>query len=307
MITPDLGALEADVAHALTTGDTRRLRLVGHGEISLVLGWPADDPVVACKRLPPFPSFWAFEKYREVVLRYVGELRGRGVRVVDTQLHHVRRGDGRVIGFHVQPFLPPDALAVDVLRATPPAAGHPLLDAVVDAVVRATTERIGVDAQLSNWMWLDGEPWQLDLTTPFLLDARRRPAFDLSPFLASLPGVVRPLVGREMTKLILRWTTARGSLLDLAANLLKEELTGWLEPALASINARVDTPVTRAEAERVHAQDRRLWPVLLRLQRVNRWWQRRVRHRRYEFLLPERTTYEEHSFLRHLPTKWVGS
>jgi hypothetical protein len=152
---------------------------------------------------------------------------------------------------------------------------------------------VGLDAQLSNWMWLDGEPWQLDLTTPFLLDERRRPAFELAPFLAALPAVVRPVVGRAMTKLILRWTTARGSLLDLAANLVKENLTGWLEPALAIINAHVDPPVTRAEAERVHAQDRRLWPVLFRLQRVNRWWQRRVRHRPYEFLLPERTTYEE--------------
>jgi hypothetical protein len=293
MITPDLEALEVDVSHALATGDSARLHLVGHGEISLVLGWPPDHPVVACKRLPPFTDFSAFAQYREVVLRYVDELRGRGVRVVDTELHHLIRHDGRVTGFHVQPLLPADALALDVLRATPPSDGHPLLDAVVDTVARATTERVGLDAQLSNWMWLDGEPWQLDLTTPFLLDEHRRPAFDLSPFLASLPAVVRPVVGREMTKLILRWTTARGSLLDLAANLVKENLTPWLEPALAAINARVDPHVTRAEAERVHAQDRRLWPVLFRLQRVNRWWQRRVRHRAYEFLLPDRTSYEE--------------
>jgi hypothetical protein len=293
MITPDLETLEADVSHALATGDAARLRLLGHGEISLVLGWPPDHPVVACKRLPPFTDFSAFAQYRDVVLRYVDELRGRGVRVVDTELHHLIRDDGRVTGFHVQPLLPPDALAIEVLRSTPPSGRHPLLEAVVDTVARATTERVGLDAQLSNWMWLDGEPWQLDLTTPFLLDEHRRPAFDLSPFLASLPAVVRPVVGREMTKLILRWTTARGSLLDLAANLVKEDLTGWLEPALAVINARVDPQVTKAEAERVHAQDRRLWPVLFRLQRAKRWWQRRVRHRPYEFLLPDRTTYEE--------------
>lgn len=293
MITPDLEALEADVSHALSSGDVDKLRLVGHGEISIVLGWPPTDPVVACKRLPPFSDLAAFEKYRDVVLRYVDELRRRGVRVVDTELQHLVRGDGRVIGFHVQPLLPSEALAIEVLRRAPPANGHPLLEAVVDTVARATTERVGIDAQLSNWMWLDGEPWQLDLTTPFLLDERRRPAFDLSPFLAALPAVVRPIVGQEMTKLILRWTSARGSLLDLAANLIKEDLTGWLVPALAIINARVDPQVTKAEAERVHAQDRRLWPVLFRLQRVNRWWQRRVRQRPYEFLLPARTTYEE--------------
>jgi hypothetical protein len=293
MITPDLEALEADVSHALATGDAGGLRLAGHGEISLVLGWPPDAPAVACKRLPPFPSLGAFEKYRDVVVRYMSELRGRGVRVVDTELLHLVRADGHVTGFHVQPFLPSEALAIAVLRATRPSDGHPLLEAVVDTVTRATTDRLGIDAQLSNWMWLDGEVWQLDLTTPFLLDERRRPAFDLSPFLASLPAVVRPIIRREMTKLILRWTTARGSLLDLAANLLKEDLTEWLPPALAAINVRVDPAVTRAEAEQVHAEDRRLWPLLFRLQRANRWWQHHVRHRPYEFLLPGRTTYEE--------------
>ena len=45
---------------------------------------------------------------------------------------------------------------------------------------------------MSNWAWLDGEPWQLDLTTPFLLDERRRPAFDLTPFLAVLPARSAP-------------------------------------------------------------------------------------------------------------------
>lgn len=293
MIIPDLEAIERDVAHALATGDTSRLRLVGHGEISLVLGWPPDNPVVACKRLPPFDDIDAFSRYCDVVLRYVGELERGGVRVVDTELHHILRPDGRVAGFHVQPLWPSDALATSVLRTAAPSEGHPLLAAVVDTVEQVTNDRVGIDAQLSNWMWLDGEPWQLDLTTPFLLDERARPCFDLSPFLASLPAVVRPLVRREMTALIHRWTTARGSLLDLAGNLLKERLSDWLHPTLDVINSRVHPPITTVDAERVYAQDRRLWPLLFRLQHLNRWWQRRIRQRPYEFLLPERTTYEE--------------
>ncbi|HEX6311107.1 MAG TPA: DUF6206 family protein [Acidimicrobiia bacterium] len=291
---PDLEALEADVARAIATGDTSRLHIVGHGEISLVLGWPAENPAVVCKRLPPLPDLAAFHAYRDVVLRYVDELRRGGVHVVDTEVRELVRPDGRVVGFHVQPLLPGDALGTRVLRASAPAAGHPLLDAVVEAVAGATTDRVGIDAQLSNWMWLDGVAWQLDLTTPFLLDERRRPRFDLAPFLASLPAVARPIVRREMRKLILRWTTPRGALLDLAANLLKEELSGWLDPALRTVNTRVSPPITDAEARRVHASDRRLWPFLFRLEHVERWWQRHVRRRPFDFLLPERTTYEEH-------------
>jgi hypothetical protein len=43
----------------------------------------------------------------------------------------------------------------------------------------------------------------------------------------------------------------------------------------------------------VYHSDRRLWPLFFRLERVNRWWQNSVRRRPFEFLVPERTTYEE--------------
>jgi hypothetical protein len=293
VITPDLRALESDVQHAIATHDTSRLRLVGHGEISVVLGWPSDDPVVVCKRLPPFTDLAAFMDYRDVVLRYVEQLRSRGLSVVETELHHLERDDRHVIGFHVQPLLPGDALATAVLRRSSPACGHPLLAAVVGAVDRCVTDRVGVDAQLSNWVWLDDTPWQLDLTTPFLLDERRQPILDMSPFLAALPAIARPLVAREMRKLIRRWTTARGALLDLAANLLKEDLSPWLDAALDAINAHVRPPVTRGEAHEIHARDHRLWPFLLRLEALERRWRQRVRRQPYEFLLPEHTTYDE--------------
>jgi hypothetical protein len=197
------------------------------------------------------------------------------------------------VGFHVQPVLPSESLGSEILRRSDAAAGHPLVSAVADTVVRVTHDRLGVDAQVSNWAWIDGEPWQLDLTTPFLLDEQRRPEFDLAPFMAMLPAAVRPIVRREMVSLIRRWTTPRGSLLDMAANLLKERLHAWVDPVLDEVNARVTPAVSRAEAAKVYESDKRLWPLLFRLEHANRWWQRHVRRRPFEFLLPERTTYEE--------------
>ena len=52
----DLERLDALVEDALLSGDQDSLPRLGFGEISLVLGWPAEDPRFACKRLPPFPS-----------------------------------------------------------------------------------------------------------------------------------------------------------------------------------------------------------------------------------------------------------
>jgi Family of unknown function (DUF6206) len=289
----ELRALEGEVSAALALRNPDRLPLLGHGEISLVLGWPPGEPRVACKRLPPFRDVAAFERYAVVVRRYIDELRAGGVRIVETQLHHLVRPDGRVVGFHVQPVLPRQALGTEILRGVDASHGHPVLGAVADAVVGATHPRLGVDAQLSNWAWLDGEPWQLDLTTPFLLDEWGRPRFDLTPFLAVLPAPVRPLVRHEMVTLIHRWTTARGALLDMTASLLKERLDPWVAPVLTEVNARVTPPISVEEATRVYHSDRRLWPLLLQLERANRWWQNNVRHRPFEFLVPERTTYEE--------------
>jgi Family of unknown function (DUF6206) len=100
------------------------------------------------------------------VRRYIHELRTGGVRVVETELRHLVRSHGRVVGFQVQPVLPAQALGTAVLRGVDACHGHPVLVAVADTVVGVTHPRLGVDAQLSNWAWLDGEAWQLDLTTP---------------------------------------------------------------------------------------------------------------------------------------------
>ena len=289
----DLLAAEAALGVALRTGDRSGITLLGLGEVSTVLGWPPDAPVLVCKRLPPMRSVDEFRAYAEVVDRYMSELTAAGVRVVPTELRCVRRPDGAVIGFHVQPVLPAGSIGVEVLRRARPQHSHPMVAAIIEAVAGATSEQLGIDAQLANWAWLDGHAHQLDLTTPFLLGPDRRPAFDLAPFLAALPAIARPVVRREIEALILRWMTARGALTDLAANVIKEHLDPWLPVVLAEVNRRVSPPVTVEEAARVHAKDRRLWPLLLRLEKGNRWWQQRVRRRPYEFLLPDRTTYAD--------------
>ncbi|TAK56658.1 MAG: hypothetical protein EPO22_13355, partial [Dehalococcoidia bacterium] len=102
----DLETLESAVGAAIRTRDASQLHLLGHGEVSIALGWPAEDPRYACKRLPPFDSIDAYQRYASVVERYVDGLRRRGVRVVDTELKSLRRPDGKVVGFHIQPALP---------------------------------------------------------------------------------------------------------------------------------------------------------------------------------------------------------
>ena len=295
MLAPDLEALEADVVHAIATGEASRLNVVGHGEISLVLGWPPTNPEVVCKRLPPFADEAGYRSYRDVVLRYIDELRGRGVRVVDTELRHLVRRDGHVVGFHVQPLMSADRLGTEVLRRGA-SDGWTIRCSRRSSrpSTRATDDRLGIDAQLSNWIWLDAVPWQIDLTTPFLLDDNRRPSFDLTPFLA-------PASRRRASDHPPRDGEADPAMDDLAwraPRSRRQPLEGRAE-RLARSGAADDqrarfATITEDEARRVHLGDRRLWPLLFHLEHVNRWWQRRIRRREFDFLLPERTTYEEH-------------
>jgi hypothetical protein len=288
----ELVELERRVRHAIATGDRSGIRLLGAGELSVVLGWPTDAPDHAVKRLPPFADRAAFDAYATVVHDYVARLRARGMQVVDTDVRAIGRDDGKVVGFHVQPVLPTADMVLTILRTTDPTPDHPMISAIVAAVDAVTDGRMGVDAQLANWVWRDGQVHQLDLTTPFVLGPGGGPAFDMKPFLEIMPAPIRGVVGKEMVKLLHRWMTARGALLDLVANAYKEGLDAWVPSLLGTINLAVDPPVSAQEARKTLKEDARIFPVLLRLERGQRWWRQRVRRRPYEFLLPDRTTYE---------------
>jgi len=282
----ELAELEGRVERALRAGDDEGLDVLGYGEISLVLGWPPGRREFACKRLPPFPEADRFATYAETVHRYVEVLRAHDVDVVDTAVEYLDVPRG-VVGYVVQPVVPASSLLPAVLRATAPGAGHPAVEAIVDAVVRVVGSEVGLDAQVSNWAWVGDHLRYFDVTTPFLRSGDRTDALDVDLLLASLPWALRPPVRRFVVQGVLdRFHDPRSVLVDLCGNLLKERLDRWLPVALEAVNARVADPVSESEVRRFYTGDARLWEAMLRVRRADRWWQRRVRRRVYPFLLP---------------------
>jgi hypothetical protein len=280
----DLVRLERDVADALARADASALHVLGYGEISLVLGWPAATPVWACKRLPPMPTTAAVDAYEQTLHRYLAELARRGVEVVETDVRRV----GTTV-YCVQPVLPPGSLAVDVVGADAHRAPQ-VLRSIVDTVFTATDERVGFDAQLSNWAVDDhGRLRYFDVTTPLLRAADGTEELDTELFLASLPAALRAAVRRFVLPDILdRYHRPRTVVLDLAANLYKERLDRWIPTVLDAAGDRVDPPITADEVRRDYRSDARTWSLLQALRRADRTWQRRVRRRTYPVLLPSR-------------------
>lgn len=288
----DLDAVEDAVVRALAdraaaAGDSG-LSVLGYGEISLVIGWPATRPTVACKRLPRFPSPAAAEEYRERFEAYLALLVDRGVRPVRSEFRTVTppRG-GHVVGYVMQTVLPGDRLGPEVLRSSSPDPDQPMLRAVTDCVLRVCDDHTGLDAQISNWAHDADGLHYLDVTTPMRFDDAGRMDLDMGLFLAAYPWALRAVIGRFVAPGVVgAYRDPRHVLVDMTANLIKERLSGWIPAVLEVVNDVVSPAVGEAEVERYYRSDARLWEAMSRLRRADRWWQRNIRRREYPFLLP---------------------
>lgn len=282
----EIADLEGQVQRALEAGDDAGLEILGYGEISLVLGWPAAAPVVACKRLPVFADAGRAASYGALVEEYVDRLRRLGVDVLPTEWHTVPSAGGGVSAYVVQGVLPAESLAVRLLAAEPDLAPE-VVGAVVEVVVAAVSAEVGLDAQISNWAWVDGALRYYDVTTPMLNDSAGHTRMDLALLTSPLPAATRPAVRRFLAPgIVADYHDRRKVVVDLVGNLLKERLEPILPAAIAAANEHVTPPLTREEIDGWYRGNARTWELMLRLRRADRWWQRRVRRRPYAFLLP---------------------
>lgn len=287
----DLQDLDRLVVKALRRGDEEALPILGYGEISLVLAWPPDGgPSFACKRLPAFPTRERFERYRATLEDYIAALEEKGVRVVPTEFRAVELGGGWIAGYVVQPILPVDLLAPAVLARASEAEAEPLIDAVVESAAAVVGPHLGLDAQLANWVWDRGRLTYIDVSTPMMWTPEGRCRLDLALIARPFPPPLRWPLRRFLAPRILDgYRDLRGVYSDLCGNLIKERLQRWLPAFVEQANGHLDDPLSVTDIERYYQSDSRLWSLLLRLRRLDRAWQRRVRRRTYPYLLPRET------------------
>ena len=268
----------------LAAQDMSALNVLGFGEISLAVGWPADAPSVVCKRTPPF-SAEQFANYRDSVESYVKSLRAAGLSVVDTEAVHLER-NGRTIAYLLQPMLPAPTLGQNVLSTADPDPEHPFLVAVAKSL-EVVTPTLSLDAQITNFSWNGSEATLIDVGTPFMWSESGEPSFEMDPFLRMLPALARPFVKRDMIKLMSRWQEPRPVAVDVVSNLYREGLTDWVDPAIIALNRQLGhrDPIVAAEAKAFYEEDLKTFPKLKRLQALERWWQSTVRRRSYDFFI----------------------
>jgi hypothetical protein len=279
--------LDQKIENALATLDPGDLQVLGYGEISTALAVQGSAGRFAVKRLPVFDSRERFEKYAALFSRYLLEMKARQIQNVDSHLKTLALADGRIKAYCIQPVLDSGSLLPVILSSAGEDEGKKHIENIVDLCFGAIQSDFGLDSQLSNWSFLNGTYYYIDVTTPLLRDADGRILLDRDIFIASLPALFRPLVRAFVVDgIIEQYHDARRALLDLAANLIKEGLERWLEDALALINKRVSPAISKKEVERYYRSDARMWALLQFARRLDRVWQRWIRRRVYPFLLP---------------------
>jgi hypothetical protein len=284
---PDLEELDAAVDAAIVAGEPGTLRVLGYGEVTLVLGWPSERPRFAIKRLPVLRDRDRADRYESVVGAYMRALQQHGVPLVPTQIRWIQSGRDRLHGYFVQPHLPRERLLNRVLRNATVEQGGALLSDLAGLIARTVDDRVGLDAQAANWhVQDDGKLAYLDLSTPLLRDETGHDRLDLDLFLSIYPWALRRALLPIGHMVIRQYHDPRTVMLDTASNLVKERLDRWLPAFLGASSRHVERPIGERETRRYFARDRRMWLTLQHLRRADRHWQRHVRRRPYPFLLP---------------------
>ncbi|EST35934.1 hypothetical protein N566_16970 [Streptomycetaceae bacterium MP113-05] len=288
-VVPDreLESLETQVKEALRSADDKALTVLGYGEVTLVLKLETSRGDFACKRLPIFPTQERFERYAQSFYEYIARLEVGGVRVAPTQLWSTSHPSGGIAAYCVQETLPSERLCSRLLHTEGDGWAEDFFGRFLDCVDGAVSSSLGLDAQASNWVDLDGELVYLDITTPLMRDDRGREELDVRLFFTSLPWLLRDAVRVSMTKSIFdKFYSTRGVVLDFLGNLHKERLEKLVPAYLSRVNPRLDVPLTEDEVADYYREDARMWEMIQRLRKADRFWHRRIRRRSYPFLLP---------------------
>jgi hypothetical protein len=287
----ELAAFERTVTEALASGDARALEILGYGEVTTCLALPARAGRLACKRVTPFAERARAAACAALIRRYVAALRAAGLDVVESDVRLVPGAGGTTVLYVVQPSLPADALGPRHLRACGEAAALERLGCLLDLLRRAVGPRLAPDGQLSNWAFAGGRILYVDVSSPFMRDEAGRELLDWSHYVTGFPAPLRPCMLRWVLPRVLdKYYTLRGQVVDLLGNLRKERLERLIPPAIALANRQLALapPVTAREVRAYYTGDARMYAVLQALRRADRWWHRRVLGRPYPHFLPPR-------------------
>jgi hypothetical protein len=287
-----LAILERQVRQALDRTDLGELKVLGYGDSSVVLACEVDGQRFACKRLPVFPSRANLSHYSDLLERYIAELRLRGVSTIETHLQPVTIEESGCVAYCIQPAIDESSLLHRHLAKCPHSEAEQLLDRLLEIVLSVVSDRVGFDADVSNWCLQNSQLTLIDVTTPLLRDENMNQELPVDMFLASLPWIVRGVLRQiGVDALVGKFHTPRGILLDMLCGLYREGIEQHVPYFMARANEVADPSFSLRELRRYGLLNETIWNGKRKLQQLERLWRVRVLGKTYPFLLPPKGAF----------------
>lgn len=288
--TSEIKVLEQRLEEAVQAGHAEGVDVIGYGEITIGVKLSTSHGDFACKRLVPFSSREAAERYGALIGSYVEQLEARGIDVVETETPILERPEGHVL-YCVQPLLAPGTLGPAFLRNKSAEEAAPYVRRIFELIEASVTPSLAPDGQLSNWAFQGDRLRYLDVGTPFLRDQEGNQLVDFAEQTRALPAPVRVIVNRFLLRGILdAYHSTRGQAVDFLGNLIKEGLGDIFPPLVPIANEvfRLAPEITEREVRAHYKSDAQTWAFMQAARRADRWVYRNIRRKPYPYLLPPR-------------------
>ncbi|NQU68610.1 MAG: hypothetical protein HQ510_11760 [Candidatus Marinimicrobia bacterium] len=295
-----LESFEQDLNPVTFTNGFKGATIIGYGEISSVLAFK-DVPGLALKRMPLFVSKAEAEGYVVIYDSYCRLLEEAGLTLPESSTQIIEIPNRPVVMYLKQREFPMEKLAHHLIH-------HWSLDHIRTMFKRILIQienvwefsqkqspgiRIALDAQLSNWI-IDGDPsdgtiYYIDTSTPlFQINGQEQlnPELFLKSAMPGLRWIIRKFF---LTDVINRYYDKRSVMIDLVANLYKEQYPQLIPMLLELVNnlpGLSDSPISQNEVKSYYQEDKRIWKIVQFSRRMHRWGVSNIKRGRYEFFLP---------------------
>lgn len=289
--------------------------IIGYGEISTIFEIDADSlRGHALKRMPIFISLDEVTRYEALYAEYNRLLADDiGISVPPCTSVRVVPPRGNMVVYAVQEKLPAGAIGDRVIRRLDDGSIVMLVLMILREMKKVWDFNasdggvtIGFDGQISNWALkdydgvsppvIDGRTalCYIDTSTP-LMRVRGEEQLDAELFLRSAPSFLIWLIRwLFLDDVMTRYYKFHLVAVDLIANFYKEQRPDLIETLVDAANGffrdeapdLAVAPLTTKEVRAYYREDAMIWRLYLGLRKLDRFLQRVILRRHYQYILP---------------------